>query len=181
MQRTRNEPPVLFHAKLVAKIALSVGAIAGIGVLLAIFLITDDKGTDYAHIVLTYSLTEQSLGPAILVFGLVMVVLASISTWLFTLYGSFRIAGPLYRFSQNLNSIIKNTFAVPVAIRQADLLQREWKEFEASQAKLREHYACLREALNNCEQALQGTADIDAVSLTQALERLRGIERHAQL
>jgi len=181
MHPVRNEPLVLFHVKWVAKIALSVGAIAWVGLLLAIFLVTDENGTDYAHIISNHSLTRQNLGPAILVFGLVMVVIASIATWFIALYSSFRIAGPLFRFSQNLKSIIENAFAVPMAIRQTDMLQREWREFDASQAKLREHYGNLREALDQCEQTLQPGAELDTASLRQALARLQEVERRVQL
>lgn len=181
MHPGQHEPPVLFHAKWVAKVALSVGAIAWVGLLLAIFLVTDDKGTDYAHIIANHSLTMQALGPAILVFGLLMVVIASISTWFIALYSSFRIAGPLFRFSQNLKCIIADAFAVPMAIRHTDVLQREWSEFDASQAKLREHYASLREALDQCEQTLHADARLDTVSLRQALVRLQEVERRVQL
>ena len=181
MHRVQNESLLLFHAKWVAKIALGVGAVAWIGLLLAIFLVTDENGTDYAHIISSYSLTRQALGPAIFVFGLVMVIIASIATWIIALYSSFRIAGPLFRFSQNLKSIIEDAFAVPMAIRQTDILQREWSEFDTSQEKLREHYTSLREALDQCEQILREDTRPDADSLRQALVRLQEIERRAQL
>lgn len=171
----------MFHAKWVAKIALSVAAVAWIGLLLAIFLITDENGADYAHIISSHSLTRQSLGPAILVFGLAMVIVASISTWLIALYSSFRIAGPLYRFSQNLKSIIENAFAVPMAIRNTDMFQSEWHNFDASQTKLREHYGSLREKLDQCEQSLRDGSEPHTVSLQQALSRLKEVERRVQL
>ena len=181
MHPVQNESPVMFHAKWVAKIALSVAAVAWIGLLLAIFLVTDENGTDYAHIISSNSLTRQSLGPAILVFGLVMVVVASISTWLIALYSSFRIAGPLFRFSQNLKVIIENPFAVPMAIRNTDMFQREWHKFDASQARLREHYGYLRENLDQCEQSLRDGVEPDTVALQQALSGLQEVERRVQL
>ena len=181
MHPVQNEAPVLFHAKWVGKIALSVASIAWIGLLLAIFLITDENGTDYAHIISSHSLTSQSLGPAILVFGLVMVVVASISTWLIALYSSFRVAGPLFRFSQNLKGIIENAFAVPMAIRNTDMFQREWHQFDASQEKLREHYGSLRKELQQFEQNLLESTEYDTVSLDQSLARLQEVERRVQL
>lgn len=181
MHPRQSEPPVLFNVKWVAKIALTVGAIAWIVLLLLIFLVKDDKGSDYAQIIYNHSLTRQALGPSILVFGLVMVVIASIFTWFIALYSSFRIAGPLFRFSQNLKCIIEDAFAVPMSIRQTDMLQREWNEFDASQAKLREHYGSLRAALDQCEQTLRADARLDTVSLRQALVRLQEIERRVQL
>jgi hypothetical protein len=181
MHPSQTEPPVLFHVKWVAKIALTVGVIAWTVLLVLIFMVKDDKGTDYAQIIFSHSLTKQALGPAILVFGLVMVVIASISTWFIALYSSFRIAGPLFRFSQNLKCIIEDAFVVPMAIRQTDALQREWNEFDASQAKLRAHYASLREALDQCEQVLRADAQPDTNALRQALVRLQEVERRVQL
>jgi low affinity Fe/Cu permease len=181
MQPGENEQQVPFSMQWVAKIALSVAAIAAAALLLAIFLATDDSGSDYAHVILTHSLTRQSLGPAILVFGLLMVVVAAIATWLIALYGSFRIAGPLFRFSHNLQSIIDNAFAVPMAIRQTDMLQGEWKQFDASQARLRDHYGSLRQALDQCRQALQAGGKPDEALLRQALARLQEVERRVQL
>lgn len=174
----KNEPSILFHVKWIAKTALSVGTVAWAGLLLAIFLVVDDAGSNYANVIRTHSLTKQSLGPTILVFGLTMVVIASLATWFIALYSSFRIAGPLFRFSQNLKAIIEDAFVVPMAIRRTDMLQREWSEFDASQTALREHYADLRNALDQCEQALQG-ADSDA--LNHAVDRLREVERRAKL
>ena len=175
------EPPIFFHLKWVAKISLGVGAVATIGLLLVLFLIVDDEGKEYSHIILSHSLTRQNLALALLVFGLAIVVITSIITWFISLYSSFRIAGPLFRFSQNLKKAIEDVTAVPIAIRQTDLLQQEWNEFDASQATLRAHYRNLREALEQAQLALQASDEFDAVSLRQALAKLQEVERHVQL
>lgn len=173
--------PIFFHLKWVAKIALSVGALAGIALLLALFLITDDKGVEYGHIIFNDNLTRQNLGPAMLVFGLAMAVMASFITWLISLYTSFRIIGPLFRFSRNLKMAVEHPSAVPVAIRQTDMLQRESKEFEASLVRLGEHYRCLREALDHARQTLPADAGPDLLALRQAVARLGETERLVQL
>lgn len=180
MHSPRN-PPVIFHVKWVAKIALLVGAVAAAGLLLALFLATEDKGTDYAGIIFSHSLTRQNLGPLMLIFTLLAVVIAAISTWFIALYSSFRIAGPLFRFAQNLKDIIKDSSAIPMAIRRTDMLQREWSEFEASQTRLREHYASLREAIEHCREVAAFGDETDATSLQRALSQLREVERRVQL
>jgi len=177
----KHEPPLLFHVKWVAHIALSVGLIAAVGLLLAIFLATNEKGSGYVGIVVSHSLTQESLGPLMLIFGLLMVVVAAIATWSIALYSSFRIAGPLFRFSQNLRGVIENPFAVPMAIRQTDMLQREWTDFDASQARLREHYASLRQALDQYQRTAPGSAGADTAGSASALARLQEIERRVQL
>lgn len=174
-------PPVLFHLKWVAKVALIVGLAAGVGLLLAIYFVASDEGSDYAHVIANHSLTQHNLGLTMLVFGLALVLLAAVTTWFIALYSSFQIAGPLFRFSQNLKDVIDNAFSKPLAIRKTDLLQREWAQFDASQARLREHFADLDQALTACEQALQSGADPGSAELPQALARLQEVERLVQL
>ena len=177
----RDETPMLFHLKMMAKIALSVSALACAGLLSVLFLLTDRRGNSYADIVGAHSLASQNLGPALLLFGLALLAFAGIVTWLIALYSSFRIAGPLYRLAQNLELEIEHGPAVPIAIRRGDQLQREWKEFAASMAALHGHFGDLRQALAQTEQTLQAGAEIDPVSLRQTVARLRDIERRVQL
>jgi len=166
---------------MVAKIGLSVSALACVGLLSVLFLLTDQRGTSYGHIVGVHSLASQNLGTALLVFGLAMLAFAGITTWVIALYSSFRIAGPLYRFAQNLEMEIEQGPAVPVAIRRRDQMQREWKVFEASMAVLHGHFSDLRQALAQTGQPSQVCADFDPVSLRQTVARLQDIERRVTL
>jgi len=177
----RDETPVLFHLKMVAKIALSVSALACAGLLLVLFLLTDQKGNSYGHVVGVHSLASQNLGPALLVFGLAMLALAGITTWVIALYSSFRVAGPLFRLARNLEMEIEHGPAVPIAIRSGDQLQREWKEFEASMAALHAHFGDLRQALAQAGQSLRAGGQFDTVSLRQSVARLKDIERRVKL
>lgn len=177
----RDATPMLFHLKMVAKIALSVSALACAGLLSVLFLLTDQRGDSYGQIIGGYSLASQNLGPALLVFGLAMLAFSGIVTWLVALYSSFRIAGPLYRFAQNLKMEIEQGPAVPLAIRRSDQLQREWREFEASMAVLHSHFGELREALTQAERSLQAGAEFDRVSLRQTVARLMEVERRVKL
>lgn len=179
MPSTPTQPAVSFHFKWVAKVAFLVGVLATIGLLLALFLITDDKGVDYAHVIANHSLTQYHLAPALLVFGLLLVLVAAATTWLVALYSSFRIAGPLFRFAQNLKNLIDNAFALPVAIRQSDWLQMEWQQFNSSQARLREHYTHLHQLLAKLAAAAAGS---DRASAWQeAMTQLQEVERRAKL
>lgn len=176
----RREPPVFFHLKRVAGIALSVSVAACAGMLGVLMLVTDDKGTSYGQIIGTYSLTGRNLSWGLLVFGLAIVAFAGVTTWLISLYSSFRIAGPLYRFSRNLEMEIERGPVALVPIRRTDQLQREWKEFDASVAALRGHYDELRRALEEAELSLPADP-AGAASLSQAIARLQEIERRVRL
>lgn len=176
----RHAIPVAFDVRLVAKIALSVAVASCVGLLLVLFVIADDTGASYGHLIVATDVTRQNLKPALLVFGLVMVVFAAITTWLFSLYTSFRIAGPLYRISRDLETAIECGPVAPDPIRNTDQLQREWRQFEASVAALREHYEELWKALDDGETALRADTP-DSISLAQAIARLRKAEQRVRL
>jgi len=179
MSQTATEPSALFHAKWVAKMALLVALVAAAGLLAAIFWVTTDEGVSYGSVVLSRSLTQQKLLPVMVVFGLLLVCVAALCTWLIALYSSHRIAGPLFRFAKNIKLISQDSFAAPLAIRKTDLLQRQWLEFDAAQKRLREHYGDLRDALDACRQGL--AAHGPGAELSEALARLQEVERSGQV
>lgn len=176
---SRREPPGFFHLQQVAGIALCVSVAACAGMLVVLLLVTDDRGGSYWQAIGAYSLTSQNLGWGLLVFGLAMVAFAGITTWLISLYSTFRIAGPLFRFSRNLEMAIERGPIAPAPIRRTDQLQREWKEFDASVAALRGHYDELRQAVKETRRLLQAGAT-QRESPGQALARLTEAERRAR-
>jgi hypothetical protein len=117
-----------------------------------------------------------------LAFGLAMASFAGITTWLFALCASFRIAGPLYRISRDLEQLIEQGAIAPAPIRATDSLQREWKAFEASVAALRTQHEDLRQVLGEVEHALRtDTATKDRASVIAAIARLKQTEQRVRL
>lgn len=168
--------PMFFHLKMVAKIALSVGALSCAGLLAVLMLLADETSGTYGQLIGERSLAFRNLGPALLVCGLALTALACVVTWLVALYSSFRIAGPLYRFARNLEMEIEQGPVDPVAIRRGDQLQREWQEVKASAASLRRHFDELREAVAQTERSLHAGVASDQAALGQAVARLKEIE-----
>lgn len=176
----RQEPPVSFHLKRVAGIALSVSVAACAGMLVVLLLVTDDTGIRYGQLISTYSLTGQNLGWSLLVFGLAIVAFAGVTTWLISLYSSFRIAGPLYRFSRTLEKGIEQWPAALLPIRRTDQLHPEWQALSVSVAVVRGHYDELRRALEATGRSLQ-EGPADETPLRQAIARFKEIERRVRL
>jgi hypothetical protein len=176
----RREPQFFFHLRRVAGIALSVSVAACAGMLVALMLVTDDPGVSYGQVIGSYSLTGRNLGWSLLVFGSAIIVFAGITTWFISLYSSFRIAGPLYRFSRNLEIGIELWPAVPLPIRRADQLHRESSALIAGVLAVRGQYDDLRRALKEAERSLQsGLAG--ELALREAIARLQEIERRVRL
>jgi len=178
----RRHVHVPLDFKLVAKIGLGVAVASCLGLLLVLIPVSDEKASGYGQIIGAFGLAREGLGWAMLVFGLAMSSFAGITTWLFALYASFRIAGPQYRISRNLELLIEQGAIVPAPIRATDSLQREWKAFEASVAALRTQHEDLRQALSEVEQALRtDTAAIDKAPLVLAIARLKQTEQRVRL
>ena len=177
----RQQVHVPLDVRLVAKIGLSVAVVCGLGLLLALVLLSDERASGYRQIIGALHRAEQNLGPMMLVFGLAMASFVGILTWLFSLYASFRIAGPLFRISRNLEQQIKHESIMPVPIRATDSLQREWTAFDASIAALRAQDEELRQALSEVEAALANGAQADSAALVPAIARLKRVEQHVHL
>lgn len=177
--RHAHLPPDL---KLVAKIGLSVAVASCLGLLLVLVLIGVDRVRGYAPIIGAFGLARHSLGQAMWVFGLAITSFAGIAAWGFSLYTSFRVAGPLYRISRNLQLQIEHGTARLVPIRADDSLQQQWKDFEASVAVLHAQHEELRRAVIDVEQALEtNTAAASAATTVAAITRLHNAEKNVRL
>lgn len=180
--RKRHHVHIPLEVRMVAKIGLSVALASCLGLLLVLLQLSDDTASGYGQIVGAFGLARDSLGPAMLAFGLALVGFAGLSAWLFALYASFRIAGPLYRISRELELQVDHPLKAPMPIRATDCLQREWKAFEASIAALRTQHEELRQALGEAENALgTPTETVDPALLALALARLKNAQQRVRL
>lgn len=167
---------------MVAKIGLSVAGAASLGLLAVLGLVSDDQAGSYGQIIGAFDLARQNLGPALLVLGLTLTGFAGISAWMFSLYASFRVAGPLYRMARDLEQQIDQGPVAPLPIRTTDRLQREWKAFEASVAALQAQHEELRQALGAVRRALgPNNETVDAATLASALARLKNTQQRVRL
>ena len=163
--RTDDSPEILFHLRWVAKIALSVGAAAAAGLAAMLYVLTDGSGASYGDLIKSHSVTQHHLGPALLIGGFFLIGFTAVLTWLITLYSSFRIAGPLFRLSQNLEISIAQGPGIPVPIRKSDRLHEEAALLEDALGALASHYDGVREAVD------QAIGQIDAGTITAGERR----------
>ncbi len=173
-----HEPMVFFHLKLVAKISLAVGAVAVLVLLAVLTLITGDGGETYGEVIRSHSLTRQELGVAMLVAGLLLVAITGVITWLIVLYSSFRVAGPLYRFSQNLKLAGASDTSALIDLRQGDALATQAVHIKQAVATLRQHRAALKMAAAEAACALAAGHGAD---YADAIARLNGLDEKVQL
>jgi hypothetical protein len=176
---TGESPEILFHLRWVARIALWVGAVAAAALAVMLYLLTDTASWSYSELIKSHSITQHNLGPALLIGGVFLLGFTAVLTWLIALYSSFRIAGPLFRLSRNLEVSIAQGPVKPVPIRESDRLRQEAALLEESLGVLASHYKELREevdqALVKMDAGKLGEGERLAISarLKKGLERAR--------
>ena len=139
-----DRPEMLVHLRWVARISLWIGIGAGVGLTVVLYLLTNTTGQSYGGLIQSYSLAQYRLGPAMLIGGLILLGLTAALTGLIALYSSFRVAGPLFRLSRNLEVAIRQGPVKPVPIRDSDDLHREALLLEEALGTLASHYDGLR-------------------------------------
>lgn len=150
-----ESPEILFHLRWVAKIALAVGAMATAGLAIMLGVLTDDTGESYGALIQSHSVAQYRLGPALLVGGLFLLAFAAILTWLITLYSSFRIAGPLFRLSRNLERGTTQWPTKPVPLRASDRLQPEGALLGDAFSTMAAHYEGLHQEVHQALRQME--------------------------
>lgn len=167
-------PEMLAHLRWVARISLWIGIGAGVGLAVVLYLLTSTAGQSYGGLIQSYSLAQYRLGPAMLIGGLFLLVLTAALTGLIALYSSFRVAGPLFRLSSNLEVAISQGPVKPVPIRDSDDLHREALLLEEALGNLASYYDGLRleidQAIGQLDVGKVWLADRRAIC-TRLLER----------
>lgn len=162
--------------KLVSRFALYISAVAVLLLVLSVLFLTDTTGTSYVEIIYANSLTQKHLKPVLLISGLCLLSFIAFITWLFTIYSSFRIAGPLYRFSRNLEHAAEGM--APMGVRSDDALQDVSIQLKQSVTSLHSHYREIDKQINE----LLYQIDIkDTGELNEKLAKLKTLISKARL
>lgn len=177
---TEKSPEILFHLRWVSKIAFWIGATAAVGLVIVLFVITGDAGTGYEELILSRSLAQEQLGPALLVGGIFLITFGALLTWLITLYSSFRIAGPLFRLTRNLEASLGQRPEKPIPIRAADRLQAEAALLESSLGTLANHYKGLRDEVDHALRQVEA-GDLSPADRHAICKNLKSRLTHVRL
>lgn len=132
--------------RLVSRFALYTSVVAVVMLIISVLLLTDQTGASYAEIIYAHSITQRHLKPVLLISGLCLLSFVAFITWLFTIYSTFRIAGPLYRFSRNLEQASEGK--PPVGVRNDDALQDVSEQLKQSVTSLHNHYHLIDKKIN---------------------------------
>ncbi|MEH6471264.1 MAG: hypothetical protein V7752_08440 [Halopseudomonas sp.] len=166
--------------RLVGNISLWFSLVAGVG-LLAVVWIAGSSSDDYVDQIQNLAATRRNLPFVMLSGGLLLAIGTGITTWLITLYSTFRVAGPLYRFSKNLEAGVMKGEVPRISIRRSDHLQAENQLLQDSVSTLYQHYSCLDQAAEQLVKQLDPhLLELNDAELEASIGRLRDIEQRAR-
>lgn len=161
--------PLTLRLKLISRVALSSSLVAITALGIMLFSIGHDSEAVYTQVIQGHRLTEQMLGPALFLTGLVLLLLVGMLTWLAASQVSSRVAGPIFRLNRNFDALMHG--AEVRGIRRDDQLQDLSQLMQDSITRLHTHYQRLDRLAEQAEVQLDEMAVAD--SLTQALQELQ--------
>ncbi len=153
-----------------AWIALLTGLAAAIVLGGLIHYLSTESGTNYSEIIRAHWLAQSHLVPALWIAGLFLLALVALITGLIAIYSSFRIAGPLYRFSCNLEVSEKHSI---IGIRQDDCLQDVSRQLQDSIRSLDTHRLTIQEQIKKAEACLQSPDEAAAAEYAALIKQLK--------
>ena len=166
--------------KRIANISLWISLISTAGIFfIAIYI--DIPNTGYLENISSLAASSKNLDLLLLLTGLLIVVLAATTTWFITLYSSFRVVGPLYRFSRNLEVSASEGTVPLMRIRNTDYLQEECQLLRESVVSLYSYYGELKNQLHALEKSLiEENEDESSRLFTEIQTQIKRIKLDAQ-
>jgi hypothetical protein len=165
--------------KLLGRVSLWFSVVALIG-FVAVMLMSGSERGRYLETIHSLSVMQQQLPWIVLSGGLLLVIGTGVTTWLITLYSSFRVAGPLHRFSRNLEAGIREGEVGTLRIRSDDYLQDESRLLEQTVTGLYGHYAKLDGLVDEALAELGSAEPVDVGKLDEVMAQLNAMEQRVQ-
>tara|TARA_R110001583_G_scaffold69544_2_gene197106 strand:+ start:27513 stop:28073 length:561 start_codon:yes stop_codon:yes gene_type:complete len=153
----------------IARIALIVSAIS-IGSLALLILNFDTPTGDYLTILQMLTNSHNNLLYIMFITGAWLIAATAITTYFITLYSSFRVAGPLYRFAKNLKFGHQHEMPM-IKIRKYDYFQEECQQMDEGIETLLAHYQSLSSEVEKL-QALPTSSIADKKIVLNKIQQL---------
>ncbi len=109
------------YSKIVAKISLSICIVTFAILMMVISVVVVDHNGSYNNFIHAQAISQKNIPFIMAIAGLLLILLSALISWSISLYASFKIAGPLYRFSQNLSHCHRSDKML--SLRSGDYLQ----------------------------------------------------------
>jgi hypothetical protein len=166
---------------MIGRVALCISLVSAVLlVVLFAYMIVIHEGDEYLSSFQSLSYTRKMLFPLAAGSGLLIVGFSGIVTWLVGIYSSYRVAGPLFRFTANIEIDIDQKTPPLIRLRSSDTLQRETELLELAVLAVNTHYLKLADILKTMEDNLANQMSADDEEMQELLNRYREEHRRVQ-
>ncbi|NNE64805.1 MAG: hypothetical protein HKN34_12030 [Gammaproteobacteria bacterium] len=160
--------------RVTAKVAIGVSLLSALILFMVLyFVLIDHSEKNYLEAIASLTRSQQQLAFAMFVAGALILILAGIITWLVTLYFSHRIAGPIYRFTKNLELEIEKGPVSTIAIRKEDSLQALSTKLETAAEGLSRYYDSQKEIVDQIYRLVDGEYEVDGKEFSKRIDQLQ--------
>lgn len=160
MKKNRRETVLIdrkFQFKLIAKfIAVNILIMILFGFILYMFLnseVESNLATAHAR----YRDIKSMLFPIILTLSVINIIVSSMAIGIFVLFASHKIAGPIYRFNEELKKINSRNIRSVTPLRDGDQLYECSYTLQSTAQVLKDDFLLIKEKINELK-ALHGNS-----------------------
>ncbi|HAT50903.1 MAG: hypothetical protein HQL07_14170 [Nitrospirae bacterium] len=143
-----SSPVMVAHLHLVAKLALWTGLSSGLVFSAILYYLDYAPGLSYASMFHSLIMTRQQLKPALITSGSILLAMTGLVTWLIAVYSTYRVAGPLHQFTQNLILQIENGPCTVDGLTDSGDLENEQLRLAGAANRLQYHYDSFSELVD---------------------------------
>ncbi len=149
-----------YQFKMIIKfIMVNILALAIFGILIFLFFNNElDTNLRTAHV--TYRNIRDMLLPIVVTLSIINIIITSILVFIFVLYASHKLAGPLFRFLQVLKAMTERNYAAYSDLREGDQLQEISDELKNCTETLKNDMAAIAEKIDDCEKNSDDTGKV---------------------
>lgn len=160
--------------RLTARVAVSVSLVGSIVLMVTLyFLLTDQPQENYYQIIQSLTRSKDRLMLAMFVAGTLIVLTAGLITWIITLYSSHRVAGPLYRFSRNIELEIERGPVATTSLRKGDSFQELSDKLGMAADGLSDYYAQQLRAVDELSRNLDAEQPCSVNQYRDLLQKIK--------
>ncbi|VAW63459.1 hypothetical protein MNBD_GAMMA09-826 [hydrothermal vent metagenome] len=163
---------------IVAKVSFSICVVTFSVLMVAVSTVLVDHSGSYGDFIQSQVISRNNLFYVMVISGLFLIFVGAFISWLVSLYGSFRIVGPLYRFESNITQCIES--GSMLMLRSDDDLQVLSEKIINSARQLENHKHEMLQKIDEFQQIAKLPDEVEnREKLTEILKKLRQIESRA--
>ena len=160
--------------RLTARVAVSVSLMSTLVLVSTLYvLLRDQREENYFQIIQSLTRSQDQLAIAMLIGGALIVLVGGLITWIIALYSSARVAGPLYRFSKNLELEIKQGPVATIGLRQEDSFQGLSDKLARAADGLSRYYDNQLRIVDDLSRRIDSEQGISVNQYSELLQKLR--------